>query len=182
MNLWFRLFHLLLATPFRARLSVPAGVSRLTFRCWFNDLDLNGHMTNSRYLTIFDLGRTDLMIRMGLLGQVMKHKWAPIVGAGGIRFRRELKLFQPFVLETRLLAWTASHVIFEQRILIGPDETVAARGAILAGLYDRKARAFVPPAALFEQLGAIASVSPPLDGVAQALLDLDASLKTGAGK
>lgn len=182
MNLWFRLLNLLLATPFRPRLSVPAGVSRLRFRCWPSDLDLNGHMTNSRYWTIFDLGRTDLMIRMGLLGEVMKHKWAPIVGAGGIRFRRELKLFQHFVLETRILAWTASQVIFEQRILIGADGIVAARGVILAGLYERKARGFVAPTAIFERLGVTVTASPALDGAAQALLDLDASLKLDAGK
>ncbi|PKH70230.1 Mesenchymal stem cell protein DSCD75 [Stenotrophomonas sp. Betaine-02u-21] len=181
MNLWFRLLLLLLRTPFQPRLAAPGGVSRLRFRVWFNDLDTNGHVNNGRYWTLFDLGRTDLIVRMGLLKAVIKNRWMPIVGGGAIRFRRELKLFQPFTLETRLLAWTDSRVIFEQRILTGADEVVATRGLVLAGLYDRNARRYVPLDVIFESVGVKDASSPALDGAAQALLDLDASLKLDPG-
>ncbi len=57
-------------------------------------------MTNGRYWNIFDLGRLDLILRMGLGRVALREKWAPIVGAGTIQFRRELKPFQRFTLET----------------------------------------------------------------------------------
>jgi YbgC/YbaW family acyl-CoA thioester hydrolase len=179
MNLWFRLIFLLLVTPFRPRIAAPHGVSRLNFRVWFNDLDTNGHVNNGRYWTMFDLGRTDMMIRMGLLKAVLKHKWTPIVGGGAIRFRRELKLFQAFVLETRIAAWTENRVVFEQRILADGD-VVATRALVLAGLYDRKARGFVPIDVIFGKVGVEGAVTPALDPAVLAMLELDAAMKASA--
>jgi acyl-CoA thioesterase FadM len=114
---------------------------------------------------------------MGLLGVVMKRKWAPMVGAGAIRFRRELKLFQPYVLETRVSTWSDSRLVMEQRVLIGNDETVAARGLILAGFYDRKMRGFVACERIFEATGTTEVVVPALDAAAAALLQMDQALK-----
>jgi YbgC/YbaW family acyl-CoA thioester hydrolase len=178
MNLWFRLILLLLRTPFRPKLAVPDGVSTLRFRVWFNDLDTNGHVNNGRYWTLFDLGRTDIMLRMGLLGAVLRHKWTPIVGAGAIRFRRELRLFQPFDLETRIVSWTDNRVVFEQRI-VTVDGVVATRALVLAGLYDRKGRGFVPIDAIFGAVGVTGVQSPPHDVAVQAMLNLDAAMKQG---
>ena len=77
MNLWLRILFLLLATPFRPKLEPPFGVSRLTFDVWPNDLDTNLHMNNGRYLTIMDLGRLDLTLRMGLAGHARRNGWMP---------------------------------------------------------------------------------------------------------
>ena len=110
MNLWFRLLHLLLCSLFRPKLEAPFGVSRLQFRVLPNDLDSNLHMTNGRYWNIFDLGRLDLILRMGLGKVALREKWAPIVGAGTIQFRRELKPFQRFTLETRLAGWVGTRL------------------------------------------------------------------------
>ncbi len=178
MNLWFRLLRLLLLTPFRSRLTVPDGVSRLRFRVWFNDLDINGHVNNGRYWTLFDLGRADLILRSGLLRSVLRHKWTPIVGSGAIRFRRELKLFQPFLLETRILTWTQTQVVFEQRILINHGEVLATRALVLAGLYDRLKRSYVPVDVIFESVGTQDATLPQVDVAAQKLLELDAAMKT----
>ena len=52
-------------------------------------------MNNGRYWSLMDLGRTDLMLRTGLWRAVLRHRWVPVVNAGAIRFRRELRLFQP---------------------------------------------------------------------------------------
>jgi hypothetical protein len=64
------------------------------------------HLNNGRYWTLMDHGRADLMIRFGLWRTVGKNQWLPVVSAGKIRFRRELRLFQPFTLKTRIVAWT----------------------------------------------------------------------------
>lgn len=176
MNLWFRLLHLLLCSFFRPRLDAPFGVSRLPFRVLPNDLDSNLHMTNGRYWNIFDLGRLDLILRMGLGRVALREKWAPIVGAGTIQFRRELKPFQRFTLETRLVGWVGTRVIMEQRVLLG-EEKIATRALLVTGIYDRRQRRFVDMARMMQSIGADEVPSPPLSHAAEALLAADAALK-----
>ncbi len=177
MNLWFRLLCLLLATPFRPRLEAPFGVSRLTFRVLPNDLDSNLHMTNGRYWNIFDLGRLDLILRMGLGKVALQRKWAPIVGAGAIQFRRELKPFQRFTLETRLAGWIGTRVVMEQRVLVGPEQKVMTRALLVTGIYDRRARCFVSMDGMMAAIGLQTPPSPALGEAAELLLATDAAMK-----
>ncbi|PJL17742.1 Mesenchymal stem cell protein DSCD75 [Stenotrophomonas maltophilia] len=177
MNLWFRLLHLLLCSLFRPKLEAPFGVSRLQFRVLPNDLDSNLHMTNGRYWNIFDLGRLDLILRMGLGKVALREKWAPIVGAGTIQFRRELKPFQRFTLETRLVGWVGTRGIMEQRVLIGAEQKTATRALLITGIYDRRARQFVGMPQMMESIGVVAPPSPALSAAAEALLAADAALK-----
>ena len=113
MNLWFRIFIYLLGAPFRARLAAPFDVSRLTFYVLPNDLDVNLHMNNGRYLTIMDIGRFDLLMRMGLAREARRRKWMPVLSAAKVRFRRELRLFQKFTLESRILWWAKTQFVME---------------------------------------------------------------------
>ncbi|WP_313399168.1 thioesterase family protein [Stenotrophomonas sp.] len=181
MNLWFRLLHLLICSLFRPRLTALADVSRLQFRVLPNDLDLNMHMTNGRYWTIFDLGRLDLVLRTGLARVAMRSKWAPIAGAGTIQFRRELKPFQRFTLETRMIGWVGGRILMEQRVLIGPEQTVATRALLITGMYDRRKRRFLTGEQVLQAVGIHDAPSPVLGPAAQALLAADAALKLEDG-
>lgn len=160
MNLWLRLVFLLIAARWRPRLSAPFGVSRLRFTVLPNDLDPSMHMNNGRYWTLMDLGRTDLLLRTGLWRVALKRRWTPIITAGLIRFRRELRPFRRFTLETRVVAWSADRIVIEHRVL-RDDGSVSAIALVQAGLYDRAARAFVPAAELMTISGATAE-SPTL--------------------
>ena len=115
MNLIFRFMRVLVRALLRPRIGV-LGTSEVSFRVWPTDLDLNWHMTNARYLSMMDLGRTDLLVRTGMLGTVMKKRWLPVVGNVNIRFRRSLKPFQRFTMKTRLLCWDDKWFFMEQRI------------------------------------------------------------------
>lgn len=179
MNLWLRVFWLLLTSWRRSPLE-PTDASELAFRVWPNDLDVALHMNNGRYLTVMDLGRTDLMLRSGLLKVVLRRRLTPVVGAAAIRFRREMRPFQRYALETRIVAWQETMVVIEQRfrLISGPRAgQYAASALVRAGLYDRGARAMVPVATLFAETGREAPPSPPLSDAARALLDLDAALQ-----
>ena len=57
--------------------------SRLTFRVLPNDLDLNLHMNNGRYLTFMDLGRVHLLAQNGLLAHIRRACWMPVLAAAG---------------------------------------------------------------------------------------------------
>jgi acyl-CoA thioesterase FadM len=182
MNLWLRLLHLVLTSIRRPRLDPRFDVSRLRFRVWPHDLDLSLHMNNGRYWTLMDLGRTDLMIRAGLWRAILRHGWTPVISAGKIRFRRELRLFQRFRLETRIVAWSDADVVIEHRVVSRgrtSPEILSAIALVRAGLYDRAARRFVPVAQLFQVVGREAIPSPePTPEVAAFLVAEEALRQT----
>jgi len=116
MNLYFRLLYTLIISLFQSRVSIEEE-QVLRFRCWPNDLDMNFHMNNGRYLTLMDLGRLQLIVRLGLLKDVVKHLWMPVLGEAHIRFRRPLKPFQSFELKTRIVSWDEKWVYIEQKFV-----------------------------------------------------------------
>lgn len=179
MNLWLRLLWLLLTARWRGPLSLLREPSTLRFRVWPHDLDLSFHLNNGRYLTLMDLGRLDVMVRSGLWREVLHHKWTPIASAVTIRFQRELRPFQTFRLDTKLLCWDASLVVMEQIFVVdgGPrDGQVAARALFKGGLYDRKVRKFVEIARLMALLG-VSETSPSATAEVEAFLHADDQLK-----
>ncbi len=182
MNLWIRLIWLLLSARRRGALRPPDDASRIDFRVWPHDLDLSVHMNNGRYLTLMDLGRLDVMVRSGLWRAVMDNRWTPIASAITIRFRRELTPFQTFRLETKLVNWDATLVVMEQTFTIvggDYDGQVAARGLFKGGLYDRKARAFVPIKRLMATIG-VSAESPQPSAEVAAFLHADVTMKQAA--
>ncbi len=182
MNLWLRLLWLLLTGWRRTALALPGDASQLPFRVWPHDLDISLHMNNGRYLTLMDLGRTDLMLRSGLWRAVWRHKWTPIASAITIRYRRELRPFQKFRLETRLLTWDDTLVVMEQNFLIvggRRDGHVAAHALFKGGLYDRAKGAFVPVAVLMQTIGVSAESPRPAPDV-DAFLHADDQMKQAA--
>lgn len=184
MNLWLRLVWLLLTTRSRGPLALPDGVSAVSFRVWPHDLDMSMHMNNGRYLTIMDLGRLDVMARSGLMRAAIRHRWTPIASAIKIRFRREMRLFDCFRLETRLLAWNQFTVVMEQVFYFekGPRSgQVAAHALFKGGLYDRSAAKFLPISRLMEEVG-VRAESPPLTPDVEAFLKADEELKRAAAE
>jgi acyl-CoA thioesterase FadM len=164
MNLWFRLALLILASVFRARIDPVAETSRLRFRVWPHDLDTSLHLNNGRYWTLMDLGRADLMLRSGIWRTILKHRWVPVINAAKIRFRRELRPFQSFGLESRIVAWGDAWIVMEQRMVSrsrNGGEIVNAVALVRAGLYDRRTKSFVTVERLFDVLGTRADSPEP---------------------
>jgi acyl-CoA thioesterase FadM len=182
MNLWLRVLHLIIMSFFRPKLDPVQDVSHLTFRVWPHDLDTSLHMNNGRYWTLMDLGRTDIMIRSGLWRPILKHGWVPVVGAGQIRFRRELRPFRFFTLETRILTWSDSHVVMEHRLVSRSQDGRSILNAIAlvrAGLYDRRERRFVPVDRLLGEIG-IEAKAPAAAPEVEAFLMAEETLKSAA--
>jgi acyl-CoA thioesterase FadM len=156
-NLYFRAIKTLVLALFGRRLSL-LDESVVRFRCWPNDLDLNVHMNNGRYLTLMDLGRTDLVLRMRLLRAIYGRGWRPMVASVQVRFRRGIAPFQKFLLRTRLVGWDEKWIFFEQRFEAGgKDVTVALVKAVIQGPAGS-----VPPRELAALAGLPATESPPL--------------------
>lgn len=160
MNLLFRMLRVFVAALFRPRIG-PLESSELRFRVLPTDLDINLHMTNARYLSFMDLGRTDLLIRANMLTMVRRERWMPVVGQIDIKFRRPLLPFRRFSVKSRLLCWDAKWFFMEQ-LLESPRGVHAV--AIVRGLFIDRNGAAVSTQRLLDYLG-YRGDSPPMPEV-----------------
>jgi|ERR1700730_2570338 len=115
MNLILRLLIVLATAMFRGPLGLD-DTSRVQLRVLPNDLDLNLHMNNGRYLTVMDLGRIDFLIRAGSPRLFLRNRWQPLIGGTIIRYRFGLHAFKKFEVATRILCWDEKWFYFEQRV------------------------------------------------------------------
>ncbi|MFP4623779.1 MAG: acyl-CoA thioesterase [Gemmatimonadota bacterium] len=156
MNLLVRLLWLRLFGRFRSRCDLLEPI-RTPFRVLPTDLDVLRHVNNGIYLSLLDVARMDLLMRAGLMGELRRRGWYPVVTAESIGFRRSLTLFQRFEVETRALGWDHRSFYIHQRFIRG-DDTIAS--ALVVGRFLRRGGGSVPTA----EIGALTghAESPPL--------------------
>jgi acyl-CoA thioesterase FadM len=154
-NLW-RLLRVLVAARFaRPRPMLETSVIRL--RVWLNDLDVNLHMNNGRYLSLMDLGRVDLMVRGGL-GHWFRRGWQPLVAASFCRYFKPLNLGQSFDLRTRVLGWDEKWLYIEHRFMrLGRLHALA----VVKALVSERGR-LLPSAELLGYTGSVPAQSPEI--------------------
>jgi acyl-CoA thioesterase FadM len=139
--LLLRLILTILAARWKPRID-PLGTSVVRFRVWPSDRDLNVHMNSGRFVSFMDIGRIDLLARMGLFRKAMKRGWRPIAAGTMIRFRRSLLPFERFTLRSRVITWDEKWFYFEHIIENGKGELAAT--AFVRGLL-RGNEGNVPP-------------------------------------
>ncbi len=103
----------------RALLAPRATVSRLPMAVRVTDIDLNLHLTNSRYPQLMDLGRLDLLVRSGAGRALHQQGLGTVLVESTIAFKRDLPLGARFTLETRVVGRDRKAIVFEQRFLVG---------------------------------------------------------------
>jgi len=118
MKLYFRLIWLILTQSRRSRSSLLGPVDT-GFRVLPNDLDALFHVNNGVYLTLMDLGRTDLLLRSNAFSKIRKKGWYPVLAAETIRFKHSLKLWQRFIIRTRVVGWDERSIYLEQQFMHG---------------------------------------------------------------
>lgn len=125
-------------------------VGHLRVRTLPTDLDVIGHMNNGVYLSIFDLGRYDLLVRSGLWAEFSKRGWYPVVSSETITFRRSLRLWQPFVIESRVIGYDHKAIFIEHRVVV--DGEIYTQ-AFVRGRLKKKSGGTVSNAELHEVIG-----------------------------
>jgi len=124
MNLIVRLMLVVIASLFKSRLPVGQTECHLTLITLPNDLDINLHMNNGRYLTICDLTRVDLFIRTGLLKTIRRRGWIPIVAEHTMTYKKPLKLFSRFRVSLYLTHWDEKYFYMTHTFTDG-DRSIA---------------------------------------------------------
>ena len=142
MSLIFRMLWLLVASLFKPRLPHIKPINELVLRVLPNDLDINLHMNNGRYLTICDLTRVDMFIRTGLARTMLKHGWMPIITEHTMKYKKALKLFQSYTVRMEVTGWDARHFDMLHTFLVG--DRVVAEGTSRGVIYSKK-QGVIPP-------------------------------------
>lgn len=135
MNLIFRLIYVFVLSLFRERLPMTKTLSRLTLRVLPNDLDLNFHMNNGRYLTICDLSRMDLFIRTGLLKTMLRRKWMPVIAEHTMAYKKPLGLFNRYDVTLEVTHWDEKYFHMKHTFRIA--DRVVAEGVSKGCIYAR---------------------------------------------
>ena len=95
MNLYLRLLWALLRSA-RLQPIDPGDWIERRMRVLPNDLDINGHMNNGRYLTIVDLMLVEYFVRSGFAKAMLRAGWRPMSGGAFITYRKGLKPWQRY--------------------------------------------------------------------------------------
>lgn len=112
MNLYFRLLWIILRSFFKPKINFSDEIV-LKLRIFPNDLDINRHLNNGRYLTLLDLGSIDLFLRSGVLLRAIRNGFRPMVGGLIVTYRKGLSLFEKCTLTMQLKAWDDRWNYFE---------------------------------------------------------------------
>lgn len=118
-------------------------------RIWPWDLDPWRELNNGRTLTLFDLGRIPMSVRMGF-DKVAKAKgWGITVAGNSTRYRRRVTLFQKVTQISRVVGWDDRFTYLEQSFWRGDDCT---SHMLLRSAFTSKS-GIVPPTEVLAALG-----------------------------
>jgi len=140
---------------------------RLTLRVGLNDIDMNLHLNNARYLNLMDYARTHLLARTLLLDRIVKKRWMPLLGAAWMTYRRSLPVFERYTITSRILGWDDRWFYIEQRFESGKG--LAAVGWVKGILRDKAGN--IDPQQVVHAVSP-GVVSPPLPDAIQAWNEL----------
>lgn len=135
MNLIFRLIYVYLYSLSRERLTVENSQSHLPMMVLPNDLDINLHMNNGRYLTICDLNRVDLFIRTGLVKTMRKRKWFPVIAEHTMSYKKSLHLFERYDTAIEVTHWDDKY--FYMTHTFSNSERILATGTSKGAIRSR---------------------------------------------
>lgn len=162
MNLYLRLIWTLIRA-LRLPGIAPDDTLERQFRVLPNDIDINRHMNNGRYLTMVDLMIVEFFARTGFMKVLMRNKWYPVIGGACITYRRELGFGQKYTLRFRRLA-SDEHWNYLQFEFVDEDGKICATGFSKGAAKSRKG--LVPNAKSYAKMGLTHDPAPLPEAVA----------------
>lgn len=96
----------------------PMGAHVSTHRVWPWDLDPWWELNNGRTLTLYDLGRIPMAIRLGIVQAMRENGWGFTVAGNSVRYRKRIKLFHRFTQVSRTLGWDGQFLYMDQSMWI----------------------------------------------------------------
>ena len=119
----------------RGKTLEPNAVGSIRLTTLPTDIDILRHMNNGRYLSLFDLGRWDLLIRTGLFDAMNERGWYAVVSSETVTFRKSLELWQRFDVQSRFVGHDEKALFLEHRAVV--DGEVYAKVIVRARMLRR---------------------------------------------
>ncbi len=129
MNLIFRFLWTLLRAWMKRVRQGPVGIFdevSYGFRCLPTDLDVNMHLTNSRYASFMDIARICMMISNGAWPRIRAAKLFPVLGSNAMRFRRAVAPFQHFEVTAQTVGWDHKFIYIQHKLIVDGDVAAIA--------------------------------------------------------
>lgn len=82
--------------------------------CWPWDIDPWMELNNGRTLTLYDMGRVGLFLRIGIVKVMQENGWDGTVAGSSFRYRRRVRAFDRYELRSRMIGWDARFFYAEQ--------------------------------------------------------------------
>jgi len=101
--------------------------AHLWFYIYPFDCDLNGHLTNSKYLAFMDLGRVSFIQQVGLLNTLYQRRCFPVLQSIDMTFIKEIRPGSRLLLKTKLLGLDEKYIYLEQNFLVNDQLHAIAR-------------------------------------------------------
>ncbi len=135
MNLIFRMLWVIVRSYFLKRIEMDRVTSSLSLHVLPNDIDINFHMNNGRYLTICDLNRVDVFARSGLLRAMFKRNWIPVIAEHTMTYKKPLNIFQRYEVSLEMVRWDEKYFYMTHTFTV--DDRVVAEGTSKGCVYAR---------------------------------------------
>lgn len=124
-------------------------VTEYSMRVLPTDLDLLMHVNNGIYFSLMDFGRWDMVFRNGVYDACYRKGWYAVVAGETIKFKKSLKLWDKFTLQTQVVGHDEKNFFIQQKFV--------CRGELMAtGLvkvrFLKKSGGTVSPAEIFAQI------------------------------
>lgn len=124
MNLYLRLIWVILAACRREVITEDNLGNEINTTIMPNDLDLNLHVNNGRYMTLCDFNRVDLFVRSGLAAIMIKNKLAPVVAEHTMTYIKPLRIFNRIRITMQITHWDEKYFYAIHKFYRG-EQTVA---------------------------------------------------------
>lgn len=120
-------------------------------------IDINGHMNVAYYVLAFDRAVDDLWARLGITDEYIREtRGSTFAVEHHVTWQRELKLGDPYVITSQIIAYDEKRIHQFQRMYHGQDDYLAATGEWMnlhVNLETRRVSAW--PAETLERLAEI---------------------------
>ena len=140
--------------------------------CWPWDLDIWLELNNGRAMTLYDLGRTMLAQRVGLIGALRQNRWGLTVAGTTVRFRQRIRGFERFEMRSRAVGWDDKFVYLEQSMWKS-NGVCASHVMLRTAVTDRNG--IVAPEKVLRSIGKTGDISPDLPDWITAWCEADAT-------
>ena len=112
-----RLARVIAKSKFQKKVSFDSTHNEcINLRVLPQDIDLFMELNNGRYVTLLDLGRFSYGAKVNMGKFLKKNNWSLTIVGTYNEYRHRLRLFQKFILETKIIGYDENWFYFFQKI------------------------------------------------------------------